>query len=207
MGSGPLPESLMFPALSLRPGRHARRRAARSPLWKRVLTGLLFLVMTALVASLGASAAGLAESGTIVSGSMRPVLHPGDLVIAIPSDDVQVGDIVMFARPDQPEHSIAHRVVEASPGGLVTAGDANGAPDPWLLDPNGALAVVTVQVPLVGYAFDVLRSRAGIGLTLILPSLVLLVGEIRLWYRFVRHGAEAFTPRLRGRHRAAGVPT
>ncbi len=66
--------------------------------------------------------------------SMRPLFRPGDRVCFVPCrvDDLQRGDVIIFAPPGKAER-VVHRVVSTGPGGIRTRGDANGCVDSWEL--------------------------------------------------------------------------
>jgi signal peptidase I len=66
--------------------------------------------------------------------SMRPLFRPGDRVCFVPCrvDDLQRGDVIIFAPPGKAER-IVHRVVSTGPGGVRTRGDANPYVDAWTL--------------------------------------------------------------------------
>lgn len=74
--------------------------------------------------------------------SMGATFRGGDFLIleTVPFEQIRVGDVVVFwgAKEDQSGHPedlvIVHRVRERQPGGLLTQGDANPAPDRDLLD-------------------------------------------------------------------------
>jgi signal peptidase I len=92
------------------------------------------------------------------TGSMMPVLQPGDLVLVDVTEDarenVAVDDVVLF---DDPEgRPTIHRVVAASSEGLMTKGDANEDPDPWFVD--RVEGVEMVSIPWVGYGLQYLQN-------------------------------------------------
>lgn len=71
------------------------------------------------------------------TGSMRPVINPGDLVIAhvVRPTDIRNGDIITFRAPLGSHAPYTHRVVRiiSGPDGpqFITKGDANATPDIW----------------------------------------------------------------------------
>jgi signal peptidase len=92
------------------------------------------------------------------TGSMMPVLHPGDLVLVDVTEDarenVAVNDVVLF---DDPEgRPTIHRVVAISEEGITTKGDANEDPDPWFVD--RVEGVEMVGIPWVGYGLQYLQN-------------------------------------------------
>ena len=73
----------------------------------------------------------------IVSGhSMDPTFHTGDLVLAWPSDDYQVGDVAPYRVPEGEPGAgglVIHRIVGGDGElGFVMQGDNNPAPDIWM---------------------------------------------------------------------------
>ena len=97
------------------------------------------------------------------SGSMEPVLKPGDLVIVRKAclDSIGVGDIVAYRSPENGV-VVVHRVVAVDGDALVTKGDANSEPDPFRVTGDMVLGKVVARVPLLGYlARGVLASHLG----------------------------------------------
>ncbi|MGH3265711.1 MAG: signal peptidase I, partial [Trebonia sp.] len=68
------------------------------------------------------------QSRVVMTGSMRPRIDPGDVIVAAPvaPDDVHAGQVVLVRDPAQPDRALVHRVVQVRPDGqLITQGDAN----------------------------------------------------------------------------------
>lgn len=74
----------------------------------------------------------------------------------VPVDDLRTGDVITF-RPPPSAHvdgMVTHRIVAIGPDGIRTQGDANAAPDPWLLQPGDTVVPrVAFALPYVGYAY------------------------------------------------------
>lgn len=164
---------------ALRPGRPARpARPARSAasgtvlgrLAKR-LVGLLssLVLVVAVVAFLGL-AVGPHVFGyrtvTMLTGSMSPMINPGDVVVTAPKpvSEVAVGDVVTYEIPVQDRRVETHRVVKvtqdaAGRTAIVTKGDANAANDPWTATIEGDTVWETrAVVPWVGSVIRTLRA-------------------------------------------------
>lgn len=90
---------------------------------------------------------------SVVSESMEPVLHVGDLMI-ISKADYKVGDIAIYMRGSM---TIIHRIIEVRPDGFVFKGDNNSGPDPEIVSPSRVLGKVRLAVPLLGYPRMALR--------------------------------------------------
>ncbi|MFO7291860.1 MAG: signal peptidase I [Actinomycetes bacterium] len=188
----------------------ARARHLRpDPIGRRLLRAAATVVQVAVVAvALAVIALPLATDyqwRTVVSGSMRPVIHPGDVILTAPmAKPLEVGDVVTFVDPIHGDGEVVHRVVGFDGEGMVlTKGDANDAVDPWALHPAEISRGVVFRVPKAGFLVEWMSSKAGIVVFLFLPSIVILVSEARVWYRFVRYGEEAFRPSAHGRHLGA----
>lgn len=113
-----------------------RRAVLRRDGWAALLLGSVarcYLTFLAALTIIAAAPLALGWSGSVVqSGSMRPAIEPGDVVLAtpLPADSpVPLGGVVQFRgeSPDGSERLVVHRVVSAGDrtGEWVTAGDAN----------------------------------------------------------------------------------
>jgi signal peptidase len=102
-------------------------------------------------------------SATVVaSGSMGPVLRPGDVVVVSPVDDGQVrsGQVVLVDDPAHRGRLLTHRVVSrTASGAFVLKGDANPAPDSTPVPADSVRGVARLAVPRLG--LPVLWLRAG----------------------------------------------
>lgn len=118
----------------------------------------------------------------VLSGSMEPVIMPGDVVIVglVDSDAIALGDILSFWRhTDEKDIIITHRVigVDADRGTFTTKGDNNNAADSVVLEKGDIIGRTVFLIPYLGYTTEM---RAEIILfCLVLPSLLLIIGEVR----------------------------
>jgi len=93
---------------------------------------------------------------SVVSDSMEPILHRGDLLFVLNADDPQVGDIVIYQRSDV-KYTIVHRIIEIQQGGYIIKGDNNPGPDlapdgkPLIVKKEQIVGRVLFAVPLLGY--------------------------------------------------------
>jgi len=93
----------------------------------------------------------------VASGSMRPTLQVGDLVIVqgVPASKIKVGDIIVFNQPGETTNTI-HRVVaiETLTNGTIefrTKGDANPTDDPNWTPEQNVKGRVLYHIPYLGY--------------------------------------------------------
>ncbi|NLM30597.1 MAG: signal peptidase I [Methanomicrobiales archaeon] len=128
----------------------------------------------------------------VLSGSMTPLMLPGDVIVVVPTepDTVRVGDVIVFQHPDLDDCMvITHRVIDIDPetGHYSTKGDANNAPDQFSVTKEEIIGRPAFLIPLIGFASEMKRQI--ILLMVILPSLALAILEMRTIIR------EARTPR------------
>ncbi len=89
---------------------------------------------------------------SVVSDSMEPTLHRGDLLVVtgMATADYSIGDIVIYQRPEV-SYTIVHRIIEKTEEGLIIKGDNNAGPDPGHVQPSQILGKVEFAIPLLGY--------------------------------------------------------
>jgi signal peptidase I len=161
--------------------------------WARRLRMVVaYVLLLAVLGAAGVAAFALVqgtwEVSPILSGSMRPGLAVGGVVISqrVPVDSLHVRDVIVFADPYKPSEQIVHRIVRITkgPGGKLlfkTQGDANTVRDPWTMSiPGGYIYRARWTVPLLGYVANAYQKHrgyfllgAGIVLILIAVSMVL----------------------------------
>ena len=130
-------------------------------------------LMAAVVISFSAlSFTGVVKARIVLTGSMQPVINPGDVIITTPVSNrtPKVGDIVAYTarRFNGGEVGVfSHRIVGGdSKTGFIVKGDKNKAPDvqkPMLSDITG---VVIYIIPFIG---NFLTRKA---LFLIIPTII-----------------------------------
>jgi signal peptidase I len=162
-----------------------RRRSRAGP--------LLGWAATALVVALALVYGGLRAADwrplTIVTGSMRPTLAPGDLVIVSPqrASGIRAGEVITFAHPRRRGRTLTHRVVQVQSGppvapgwlAVTTKGDANSAPERWTIRADGRVGRVRVHVPRGGELAAPLG--AGVPRGAAIAALTLLSASLALW--------------------------
>jgi signal peptidase len=95
---------------------------------------------------------------TVLTGSMRPGMPPGSLVVTRPiqASELKVGDAITYQiRSGEPE-VVTHRIksISRTLGGealFTTQGDANPGPDEKPVKAAQIRGVVWYSIPLVGY--------------------------------------------------------
>jgi len=162
----------------------------------RVLRGLLrFLGFTVAGFAVGialALAVPLAFDArplVVLSGSMEPALHTGDvsMVRSIAPLDARPGDIVTFRDPDKADRLITHRVramhVQGDAVVFRTRGDANNVSEHWRVSASGEIGRVIYSIPKLGWVLSYARSKGVFVLMLGGALALLLVLELTAIWR------------------------
>ena len=128
------------------------------------------------------------QSLTVMSGSMEPTIHTGDVVVTKPIApmDTRVGDVVTYKEPHGAGRLITHRVKAMQAAGekvgFTTQGDANDTSERWQVAATGQIARVTHRVPKLGYALGFMRDPNKRLWLLAIPALLLGLFElVRIW--------------------------
>jgi signal peptidase len=154
------------------------RVAGRAVLWAAI--GAVAVLIGALAVPLAFGARPL----SVLSGSMEPAIHTGDVVVSrpIPPLAARVGDVVTFHDPQDPDRLITHRVRRIHTRGprveFVTKGDANNAVERWSVARNGHIGRALYRLPKLGYGLVLAHSRTGLLLAVGVPLLLLAVLEV-----------------------------
>ena len=127
---------------------------------------------------------------TVLSGSMEPHIHVGDVVVSSETDPktIQTGDIITFRYDTEydPDKCITHRVAEVIEGeyGLQfrTKGDANEENDIRPVKGSEVIGKVVLVLPYAGHLAKFARSIWGFFLFIALPALLIIANEIRILY-------------------------
>ncbi len=196
-GGPPVAVPVPAPAI-VRAPRRSRRVAARATAAGRLVAravatfagwlaaGLALGLLLALTAPLAFGMRPL----VVLSGSMEPVLHVGDVTVVqrISPRDARVGDVVTFKAPGS-GRTTTHRLRAVRRIGdgrfaFTTKGDANNAVERWVLPAEGQLSRGVYRVPQVGRVLLWIGTPLGWALLVGLPLLALGVQEIvRIWRR------------------------
>lgn len=153
--------------------RPSKASQSTGPLWWILQTASWMLLLTfvaLLVAMMGLPRVAGATPYTVLTGSMRPTMPPGSLVVTKPIEagELKVGDAITYQiRSGEPE-VVTHRIISLAQtlGGetlFTTQGDANPHPDEKPVKAAQIRGVVWYSIPFAGY----LNS--------------LLTGEQRIW--------------------------
>ena len=110
----------------------------------------------------------------VLSGSMEPTFSKGTLLLVKETDDVSVGDIVVY----QAEHElVVHRVTAIDGDTVITRGDANNADDAPF-DRSEIKGKVIGWIPYMGSIVNILKTPTGL-ILMICCGFFLVEGSFR----------------------------
>lgn len=133
---------------------------------------------------------------TVESGSMRPTLNKGDLIVTKDSATYTIGDIVTFAPATATKkyQAITHRIIDAKDISgttlFTTKGDFNNAADIDPLYKNQIVGRFVFKIPLVGYFVSFLRTMLGFILIIVIPTTILIYQEILVIFNVIQKKRE-----------------
>ena len=159
-------------------------------IWLLLIGGtlLLYIADIKIRASKGDFSAPVFNAYVVLSGSMLPEIKVKDIVVTkkVPAESLEVEDIITFIAPDSRYGgiSITHRIKEKyydeSLGtySYRTKGDANNVADASLVPNDNVLGKVILKIPKLGYLQDILSSKGGLIIIVLIPCLTILSYDI-----------------------------
>ncbi|MBQ9915084.1 MAG: signal peptidase I [Clostridia bacterium] len=106
----------------------------------------------------------------VISGSMSPEIEIDDLVVTKKQAEYHVGDIVTV---DNGKSFVTHRIIEETPEGFITKGDANNSPDAFVATNENISGKVIKVFSGGGKYVAILQSPLGM-MCMVLLAFVLL---------------------------------
>lgn len=117
----------------------------------------------------------------VLTGSMSPAIEAGDIIVTKTVDlrDLKEGDIITFRVGYKT--LITHRIVRVNyDGSFVTKGDANNTEDIDLkIYKTNIIGKYFFKIPRGGYILRFIQSPAGLIIFILIPTTILIWGEIR----------------------------
>lgn len=167
------------------------------PAAKTATSVVLVVVALALVAPFVVYAfppvVGADHSYVVLTGSMRPAIDPGDVVIvqSVPAGAVAIGDVITF-RTSGSDVPVTHRVVDVTEdanGGpaFATKGDANEDPDARVVPAGQVVGRVVFTIPYIGYVVEFVNSPTGFVALVLVPIGLLVLDTV---WGIVRDGRD-----------------
>lgn len=107
-------------------------------------------------------------AAVVLSGSMEPTFSKDALVLVKKSEDISVGDIVVYQSGNR---LIVHRVIGIDGDTIRAQGDANNVADP-AFDISAVKGIVIGWIPYIGVLINMVKTPAGIILILVCAFLL-----------------------------------
>lgn len=156
-------------------------------------TLLLYVADIKIRAMKGDYSAPMFNAYVVLSGSMLPVIKINDVVVTkkVPEEDLEIGDIITFISPDDRFGgiSITHRIIDRlydEEQGIYTfktQGDNNNVADGVPVPNANILGKVILKIPKLGYIHEILASKGGLIIFILIPSLGILSYDIVKMFR------------------------
>jgi signal peptidase I len=130
---------------------------------RRHLTLLATISFLAMIMPILFSSTGLHMVFVVATGSMSPILNPGDLIVARPAQDtIPNGTIIIFKSPlgGFECHRVAGSMID---GGILlysTKGDNNTRGDDFLVNSKSVVGSLSFSIPVLGHYFMIPREIA-----------------------------------------------
>lgn len=118
------------------------------------------------------------RSTVVLTGSMRPGIQPGDVVLSseVPTSMLRPGQVLLVDNPAHAGAYLMHRYERPGPGGtIITRGDANRTEDSTPVPARNVRGVPRIRVPVVGLPVVWLRFGAPAVVTYVGGALALLL--------------------------------
>lgn len=183
--------------------RNDRTRTGALPWAQKVMSWTVILAVTALIAL--CVLIPRLTGGTpyaILTGSMKPTMSPGTLVVVKPVDagDIGIGDVITYQIASGKPTVVTHRVVSTGTDGnggrtFRTQGDANSAADLKPVRPVQIKGALVYEVPYLGYINRYITGKERhVAMIVVVSGLLLYAG-----FMFTSSARDRFR---KSRHRA-----
>lgn len=119
----------------------------------------------------------------VLTGSMEPILNPGDLILvkSIDANKVKIDDVITFKNSENT--FVTHRVIDLNlkEGKIFfeTKGDANNIKDEEAVFADALIGTLRFNLPKAGYVIDFLRRPIGLVILVLVPLLYLTIGVLK----------------------------
>ena len=152
------------------------------------ITLVLYIADIKIRAAKGDYSAPVFNAYVVLSGSMHPAIKIKDIVVTkkVAAEKLDVNDVITFISPDSRFGgiSITHRILEKyydeSIGSYTyrTKGDFNNVADSALVPNENVLGKVILRIPKLGYIQEILSSKGGMIILILIPCLSILSYDI-----------------------------
>lgn len=152
------------------------------------ITLVLYVADIKIRAAKGDYSAPVFNAYVVLSGSMHPAIKIKDIVVTkkVSEEKLNIGDVITFISPDNRFGgiSITHRILDKyydeGLGSYTyrTKGDYNSVADSALVPNENVLGKVILKIPKLGYIQEILSSKGGMIILILIPCLTILSYDI-----------------------------
>lgn len=131
----------------------------------------------------------------VLTGSMLPEIRVNDVVVIKKTEasELEKGDIITFLSSDHRFEGITvtHRIVDifydeaTGKYSFQTKGDNNNTVDYTLAEEDNLLGRVIFKIPLLGYLQEILATKGGWIIVILIPCLVIISYDIMKLFKLV----------------------
>ncbi|MGO3148183.1 MAG: signal peptidase I [Leucobacter sp.] len=132
----------------------------RVAVWSVLLSALALLLIAIIIPRIGG-----ATPYTVLTGSMKPTLSPGTLIVVkpVPAKEIGIGSVITYQLESGEPTVVTHRVIGVSSANgeqiFQTQGDANDTPDdPWVREVQ-VRGKLWYAVPKLGYVTNAISME------------------------------------------------
>lgn len=110
---------------------------------------------------------------TVLSGSMKPKIKPGDVVVVSNKnkEKLKKNDIITFK---EDEDVITHRIVDIKNNEYITKGDNNNFIDHFVVPSENVIGKVLFHIPKIGYAIEFLSRPLIAALGMVVLAILII---------------------------------
>lgn len=119
---------------------------------------------------------------TIASGSMKPTIPTGSIVLTQADNNLKVGDVIAFKSPEDSSITIVHRVIGINNGHYLTKGDNNTVSDNWEVTPSQVNGKILFHIPHIGTLSSKVSTPKGFALFVGIPGILLVIIQLKRIY-------------------------
>lgn len=145
---------------------------------------IIFIITIFLINALIPFLTGSEKTLIVLSGSMTPLMLPGDIIVieSVSPDELTAGDVIAFRDPGGKDTYVTHRIINIEEGQeriFRTKGDANEEEDIFKVPASDLVGKLVFVIPFAGYFPQASKNQMFFFFTVILPASFLILDEIR----------------------------
>lgn len=146
-------------------------------------TAIVLLIAVFLISVLIPFFAGSAKALVVLSGSMTPLMLPGDMIIveSVSPNELIAGDVIAFRNPGDKDTFVTHRIINIEEGEeriFETKGDANEEKDEFTVPASDVVGKLIFVIPFAGYLPEASKNKIIFFFTVTIPATLIILDEV-----------------------------